>query len=996
MAWEPLSDVIKRTVEKRKRDQGYITAEQINEIIDATFLQLQDMPLFEHEFEGTNNETLADWLVKIKLRLKSVIVTTVDPDSIIDEQEDYDRWIESRNPKIDWNYFDRYIQYLRKLDRPNDVIQNTEKSTLAIIERLGDPRKEIDQLQKGLVLGSVQSGKTANFNGVINRAIDSGYNMIIVFSGIMEDLRYQTQRRINSDVIGLGEIGNQINQDIGVGRVHRFGPDGKYQITSITTTSADFKKSMVDNNFDFTNQRILVCKKNVSVLTNLIYWLKSSMPEGTDKLAKSLLVIDDEADNASLNNLGHKGAEYASKVNGHIRALLNLFTRRSYLGYTATPFANILQDQHGSIDDPAWIIKYRYQGQTQEIACTLSDGLFPDKFIYKLATPSSYLGPNRFFSTGRETEEDQKIPLIEIIPDEKDDEFVTFGEDDTKLRRSLTDAIDCFILSIALRDSRSSLLKVLPGYTHHHTMLVHISRLIDDQNGAAEDIAKYVAYISKRISDDTISDPDGIYERLRLQWNKYFAFKVLNIHSFLPQGYNSDGLVARDWNDISQLLPNAIKGVSVKAINSRTGHKLIYPDNEERKYIAVGGNRLSRGFTLEGLTINYFLRDTNLYDALLQMGRWFGYRPGYIDACRLFIDTSTEDKYNFISSALAELEEQIEHMELSKKSPKEFELRIRQHHDILQITRTAILKNANEVRYSFQNCVHQSVHFHIVKDKLEAAWSSFKMMFSAKHFQDDEKGFYVCDGNSNDLFDFLELPNSFKKGSFLKDSVKQYVDLCNERGLFTNWKIAVRRAGRGKQIVENGLDVKLTIRRGPDPNNQVESEYFRELKNEMIFTASNKSMNIMTSGSDEAVGLEDEAIRQAILNFKADKRQNLIDKKGKSEIEADEIVNRTTIPGWIFRQIGIRPQTHGLLLIYLMDLNEVFTGAELKDIARDKGINLDTPLIGYALSFPEIPVEDDPGAIYLANEVAEMETGVDVNDDNEVPEDFNNDVNDIN
>ncbi|MEO3402945.1 Z1 domain-containing protein [Mucilaginibacter sp. CAU 1740] len=992
MAWEHLSDIIKRRAERYKREQGFITVEQLNHQIDTHFASLKDNPDFDYEFEGADESRLAEWLGNIKLRLKSVIVTTNDPDSVIDEKEDYDRWIDKRETKIEWNYFKRYIHYLRSIERPVDVIQNTEKSTHAIIERLGDPKRKIEPLQKGLVLGSVQSGKTANFNGVINRAIDAGYDIIIVFSGIMEDLRVQTQKRINHDVIGLGDKGGQFNQDVGVGKIQKFGRDGIYQITSVTTGTADFRKSMVDNHFDFTNQRLLICKKNVSVLTNLIFWLKSSLPEGSARLSKSVLVVDDEADNASLNNLGYKGAEYASKVNGHIRALLNLFSRRSYLGYTATPFANILQDQHGErAMDGAWPIKYRYQGEVRELDCTLSPGLFPDKFIYKLATPSSYLGPRRFFSTGREQEGDQKIPLIETIPDFPDDEDHIFGDDETVLRRSLTDAVDCFILSVALRDSRKSVLEILPGYTPHHTMLVHISRLISDQNIAAERLTKYVAHLDKKLKDDSIKDPNGIYEKLRLQWNKFFAFKVANIRSYLPEEYNADGLIPKTWDDISELLPNAVKNIQVKAVNSFTKDKLVYPDSETKKYIAVGGNRLSRGFTLEGLTINYFLRDTNLYDTLLQMGRWFGYRPGYLDACRLFIDAATEDKYNFITAALCELEEQIDNMEIQKKSPKEFELRIRKHPDILQITRAAILKNAVEVRYSFQDMVQQSVHFDFKKDGLQNAWDGFKKLFKETPFSTvEDDGFYTYDGSKDDLFRFLDLPSVFLDKSFLKDDMMHYIDMCAEGGMLTNWKIAVRRTGTGRSFSDDGIEItNLTRRSAPKKE---ESLYYSELKNKLLFTASGKSMNIMTSGSDESLGLGNEACEKAIDEFRAHKKKKLI-ASGKSEAEAEDTSQKITIPGWIFRKI--RPENQGLLLIYLMDLRYVFNNDELRAVAVAKGIDINIPLIGYALSFPEI--DNDPGAVYMANEYIRPEEPEIRNEDNEIPEDINDtEVNDIN
>nr|WP_068893050.1 Z1 domain-containing protein [Pedobacter panaciterrae] len=994
MGWDFLSDHIRNKVEKIKRSKGFITLEQLEDHIDEIYSKMQSSEVFEDEFEGIDDQTLKEWLTKIKLRLKSVIVTTVDPDNVIDESKDYERWIEKRPMPLNWNYFDRYLSYLKKLGRPADVIVSTEKSTKAIIERLGDPRQDIQPLQKGLVLGAVQSGKTANFNGVINRGVDAGYDMIIVFSGIMEDLRYQTQKRINNDVIGIGEVGVQINQPLGVGKIQQFGKDGIYQITSITSTSADFKKSMVKSNFNFTNQKILVCKKNVGVLTNLIYWLKSSMPEGCNTLPKSLLVVDDEADNASLNNLGHKGAEYASKVNGHMRALLNLFSRRSYLGYTATPFANILQDQHGAIEcDDAWVIPYRHDGQIHQLQCSLAPGLFPDKFIYKLAAPTSYLGPKRFFSNGQEQEGDRKIPLIETIPIPAEDDNYSIDDTGLFLKKSLIDAIDCFILSIALRDSRKNVLQNLPGYNDNHTMLVHISRLIANQNAAADAIKSYVSYVTGKIMTDSLSDPSGIYERLKLQWNRFFAYKVANIRSYLPEEYNADGLDSRTWDDVSSYIPTAVKGVVVKAVNSFTGDKLTYPDGASQKYIAVGGNRLSRGFTLEGLTINYFLRDTNYYDALLQMGRWFGYRPGYIDACRLFIDFPTEEKYDFITAALTELEEQIEAMEIQKKTPKEFELRIRKHPDVLKITRTSILKNAKEVRLSFQNIVQQSVSFKIEKESVRTSYESFKLLFDELGFKPTEQkgGFYTLDADRNTLFRFLSLPATYLPQAFMKDAIVEYIDLCAELGKLTKWKIAIKRTGSASWIKEPGFELQLTMRSAPSKDE--EPDYYTPLLTEQIFTASGKSMNIMTSGKDESVGLREDEIKQAEIDFRNFKKDGYIKKLGLSPAEAEVKANKTTIPGWVYRKL--RQESEGLLLIYLIDQKYIFNDDELKAVAERKGIDTKFPLIGYALSFPQI--NNDPGALYMANEVEqkEMESET-IYDGDEVPEDINNEINDIN
>src|ERR1044072_7607406 len=837
MSWEFLSDHIRNKIEKTKKQQGFITASQLEDSINDSFHKMQSSDAFEDYFEGTDPGIRSEWLSKIKLRIKSVVATTIDPDNVIDGGSGYERWIDKRGVPIQWNYFERYIQYLKKIGRPTDVIRSTEHSTREIIERLGDPQDHIEPLQKGLVLGSVQSGKTANFNGVINRAIDVGYDLIIVFSGIMEDLRFQTQKRINNEVIGIGEQGNQINQVIGVGPIHTFSGNGVSQISSITSTSTDFRKSLVDANFNFSNQKILVCKKNVGVLTNMIYWFRSSMPAGKKRLAKRLLVIDDEADNASLNNLGHKGAVYASKVNGHIRALLNLFERRSYLGYTATPFANILQDQHGELgNDDAWRISFRYNGQIQDMLCSLSPGLFPDKFIYKLSAPSSYLGPKRFFSTGREVEGDKKIPLIETIPAEDEDEEAESGDNGNTLRKSLMDAIDCFVLSIALRDSRNQILETLPGYTKHHTMLIHISRLIRDQIAISKKVAEYIGQLQRKIADDSMSDPQGVYEKMKRQWNRFFAYKVENISSYLPEGYNTDGLIPKSWDEISTYLPNAVQNISVKAINSATGDKLEYNDVSSRKYIAIGGNRLSRGFTLEGLTINYFHRDTNYYDTLLQMGRWFGYRPGYIDACRLFIDFDTEEKYNFITAALTELEEQIENMELQRKQPKDFELRIRKHPDVLKITRPAILKNAKELRYSFQDTVQQTTIFRIQKETLEKSWEGFKQLYHKLAFTEVNEGFYTLDGGKRELQLFLDLPGTYEDDQLEKQFLKDYIDKCIGNGKLISWKIGKKRTGTGRELHEGKLKLVRTQRSAPDKGESL--EYYEALRDILRFTAS--------------------------------------------------------------------------------------------------------------------------------------------------------------
>ncbi|ATC88370.1 hypothetical protein [Pseudoalteromonas arctica] len=368
----------------------------------------------------------------------SINPTQIDPADSLSKTKNKSWLTSRRKDAIKWNYTERYLRLLKKTGRSEKIINETSRSSEDIISKLGDPSSSDEFYVKGLVVGEVQSGKTGNFNAVINRAVDSGYGLIIILSGIMEDLRSQTQQRIESDVIGEGldeESGKKGKK--GVGNIARFGQLGNSevkQVVSVTSVNSDFKKSLVDAEFSLNHTNILVCKKNVSVLKNLIVWLSDYVDKGKEQLNIPFLIIDDEADNASLNNEGSKGHEYASKINGHIRALLNLFHKKSYLGYTATPFANVLQDRN---EQPTkdWPIKYKDKGENREKLLKQVDNIFPEDFIYLLNSPSNYIGAKQIFETLEVIDnkaEGEKIPLLASPVDDYISEFPTrvFDEDD--------------------------------------------------------------------------------------------------------------------------------------------------------------------------------------------------------------------------------------------------------------------------------------------------------------------------------------------------------------------------------------------------------------------------------------------------------------------------------------------------------------------------------------------------------------------------------------
>ncbi len=930
--------------------------------------------------------------------IKSVYPVDIDPSSAL-TKKGFETWLtEERKKDMPDNYIRRYIKHLRNEGRSENVIAEIERSSESILGKLGDPQSGSAFYTKGLVVGSVQSGKTGNFNAVINRAVDAGYNLVIILSGIMEDLRSQTQLRMEMDIVGEGVINLQTEQQgvKGVGKIVRFGVQGNSdipQVFSITSHKSDFKTAFQDANFSLNNKYLLVCKKNAGVLKNLLIWLSDYLEENKQQHEIPLLIVDDEADNASLNNLGHKGRQYATTINGHIRAILELFSRKTYLGYTATPFANVLQDRNEEADGD-WAINYQRNGELKTRSFQQVGNIFPDDFIELLNPPSNYIGALQLFDTAIESDI-KKIPLVEAVTDviecfpnkvvdepkgtrpateeeieyydavlrspKKDDLFPLY------LPSSLIDAIECFILTIAVRTKRKGVMDGSKLYNPHHTMLIHISRFTDWQNRTRTLVQTEVDSLISKIANDLPTAPDSVYIKLEKTWDRYYAAIVQNIRTYLPSNYQDEFLEPLTFADIKSLLPEAVKGLEVKAINSVTKEKLVYATDasgEGKKYIAIGGNRLSRGFTLEGLTVNYFVRDTNYADTLLQMGRWFGYRPGYIDCCKLFTTWDAIEKFDATTTTIEELEIEFKKMKRLKKTPRDFILRVRNHPGVLKITRPSILKNAVEVQWSYQDTLVQTTQFDMDGPRIDAAWIGLKQLLEAQrgNFNTEKEGYAYFDTDIAGLKKFLDAPNSFHDLSTELSQIKTFLDRCESQHKLLTWRIAVKTSGRGKTITADKTaieqDISLTVRSGPDEKNK----HRKQLTDKGVFTGSGKSANIVTSGKDISLWLSDTQIEEANNNFVADKKQEY-EEKNYSADEAQKKADKATRPERIYREK--MSDQNGLLVIYLMDLSAVLPDSdpELKNIKVTANIDDTIPLIGYALGFP--PIDPDPGGHYL-------------------------------
>lgn len=970
-------------------------------------------------------------------------------------------WLdEKRQEKISWDYTERYFNYLIKNGRSSKVVEETRRSSLSILKKLADPKSKNASFSKGLVVGAVQSGKTGNFNAVINRAIDSGYVLVIVLSGIMEDLRSQTQKRIETDVIGEGAGDSSPSSGKkGVGEIRRFGQlanSSVIQVKSITSEQQDFGKSTKELDFTLNDKYVLVCKKNVSVLRNLIVWLHDSLEKDKEKHNIPLLILDDEADNASLNNLGAKGREYASKTNVQIRALLALFNIKTYLGYTATPFANVLQDKN-EVPDDRYIEKYKFKGETVEKALAVEGNIFPDDFIELLDPPSNYIGAKQIFETVNPiengTDENEKLPLVappvndyikefpsRVYRDEEEnivgieniqskeewDEKFGFGgyldfstyrdyrketwspkkEDDfpKQLPDSLKDAVKCFIISLAIRESRIPKMEKSDFFQRHNTMLIHISRFTLWQNRTKELVSDYVEEIISSINSDNPTSKQSIYFELEKVWYRYYAHIVENIKQYLPNGYEDPYMIPVVYDSIKKLIPEAVKGIEVKAINSLAKEKLEYPKNSPKKYIAIGGNRLSRGFTMEGLTINYFVRTTNYSDALLQMGRWFGYRLGYLDCCKVFTTQETLDRFNSTTKCIEELEAEFKKMEEQGKDPSSFALRVKKHPGALQITRPSILKNAIEVKWSYQDQLEMTTKFQVTKVRIEEIWRNFRENIAPNFIQKNDT-LLTYETTGEQIVKILrDQPNNFNDGMGRINQMSMFIELCNEQGLLNNWTVALKvTGGSPRPVYPNELnlpsnlvdEIKLAKRSGPNKNEDDKSSFLQ--KN--IFKASGKNANIISSNTDLALLLGEKQKTEAVETFYKHKAKEL-QKKDKSLSEKDALEKAKqfkTVPERYFRERMTEDQ--GLLIIYLFDSHYAFNQKgknanqenlqkEFKHFIDKEGINLATPLVGYALGFP--PMESDVGGVYMQGDyVWETDEG-EKEGDNDIPDDFNN------
>lgn len=563
------------------------------------------------------NENTLDVLIK---RILQETTVSLDDDTILTSVSNANWFVDSRFER-GTERFDAYHKYLENVEGYSlKVIDSISTSMDKVMNNVGDPFSKEDFSKKGLVIGDVQSGKTGNFIALMNKAADAGYNMIVVTTGTIEKLRRQTQERIERGFGGFSD-----GEFKGKRTIKNF-LDKKSDLTSMmaTTKTSGFKKNVAfQMGLSNSVPIIAVIKKNKTELESLAKWLKQH--NGID-IDRSLLFIDDEADNATINT---KDADSPTTINKGIRTILNLFKRSSYVGFTATPFANVFIDH------------------------TEEDDLFPSDFIQVLKTPSNYMGAATIFPEGREyhhiltTNDDAETEIPIVIPKERKNDFVI-----EELPESLKEAIKIFFLQNAIRDLRGDKKK-------HRSMLVNVSHLTKIQQQVKELISEEVFSLKTQIKNYILTEHSIKVELFEL-FEKEFS------------------KIAESFENVQKQLSKSVDAIEVDVINAqnKSFNYEDYPNGA--RIIAVGGFALSRGLTLEGLSTSYLYRNTLMYDTLMQMGRWFGYRPNYDDLIKLYMPNQSIDWYSQILDATEDLKKQIKRMANEHQTPKEFGIYIKQ------------------------------------------------------------------------------------------------------------------------------------------------------------------------------------------------------------------------------------------------------------------------------------------------------------------------------
>jgi len=826
------------------------------------------------DFYAVNDEEFNQIIINLK---KSLDISLGTGSKVVNKN--HKPWLKARKPEIDPFYWERYELTLRQQNLPIKVINSLDTVTDDLLDLSGNPNSEEGWPRRGLVMGDVQSGKTSNYTGLICKAADAGYKLIILLTGTLESLRKQTQERLDFGFVGLDSSGivsrNRQNKSIGVGLI-----DGRRAAGVFTSTEQDFKASTMGQlgfRIDAFNEPILlVVKKNTSILKNLKEWLINNNANNSGKIYVPMLLIDDEADNASINTSDQK----VTAINAGIRSLLMVFPRSTFIGFTATPFANV----------------FIHPDSEEQM---LGDDLFPRDFVYALDSPTNYLGANKIFG------DSVKEEIVRTINDA--DQYFPRAHKSTitisDIPISLEKAIYTFLIACTVMDIRG-------GITKHRSMLINVTHYTNVQNQVKDIVEIFLKGIQNDIrSYSSIAVQDALKNK-----------NIKSLHNIFQEEY---GDLELDWTTVLRRLKSSTLPVTVRAVNKDTGpSSLNYAAHTDDglRVIAIGGNSLARGLTLEGLCTSYFYRTTAMYDALLQMGRWFGYRPNYEDLIRIYLSDESQNWYSHIAEASEELRMEIKNMQLAGLSPIDFGLKVRSHPDALMITAKNKMRHSAKITRLLSISEEGLETARILYDETVLTKNfnlSQKLIGQINHYETDQRNKNPIWSNipkaliSDFLRHFLVHPVNV---SFHPTDIADFLEYSSDSKLAL-WDI----------LIPNGSDKPIQLNSNISINLQRRKVSIDEMGK---FLSINENKMKVASGGIEKEGLTNQQIDAAEKHFYSNENNQ----------------NTKNVPDKIYRKFRSRP------LLILHFLAGYVNGENFK---TPNGISL----IALGISFPTLENE---------------------------------------
>lgn len=881
---------------------------------------------------------------------------------LVGEDEGWKRWLPARKGVVEWAYWQRYRAHLEHdEDFSNNVLLELEQSTDKVLGFLGDPEQLTGVWdRRGLVVGLVQSGKTAHYVGVINKAVDAGYKFIVVLTGFTENLRKQTQARIEDGILGyslrMDTDGTVRGKTVGVALHGKVAS----KVQSKTTLERDFNRAtqtVLGGSFS-DDPEIFVIKKNVYALKSLLAYVENRT-QRTDAEGRHfvedfpLLVIDDESDVGSIDTkagiLDGSGAPEIehdpTKINKLIRKLLTLFDQKSYVGYTATPFANVLIHEQGK------------SGLDPEDGRVVGPDLFPRSFIVSLEPPSNHVGPEVIFGAGDESQT-EGLPIIRYVRDSevghtRDEYWIPASHRKTHVPRyeyreevppSLRKAILSFVLACSTRALRGDV-------TKHSSMLVHVTRFKDVQNCVAGQVDKALDDVKQRLQNSVASK--SLLEEFRDLWEEDF---VPTTESIQERGGAMYKNVTHTWSDVQGGLRAAALSIEVRTIHGGSGVDLDYDNHKENglKVIAIGGDKLSRGLTLSGLCVSYFLRCSKMYDTLMQMGRWFGYRLGYLDLCRLYTTAELSEWFHHIAVATHELREEFKLMANLGSTPLQFGLKVLSH-EKMQVTSTVKMRSGTPLEVCFAGRAPETIDFSRKSEDVERNYDAGKALINGL----EGTGLMVTEEppKSNRalwsgvpaglVLSFLGSYQEHENAVSVKTArIKEYVEGENRKGRLMKWDVLVA-GGDGNGIVLGEAKVKLVGREwyplGGISKKKNEAEW--EMGKNALIDADHYRIKGVSSPDHEKVGLSAKQLENAL----AITVQNWERSRAPEDDEQPKKPDKHSL-----RQV--RSEVDGGLLI-LHPLDPSDGHAE----------SAKTPIMGFVIVFPMVAGGTETKVKYIAN-----------------------------